>query len=111
MRNLLFRNTTSDDKRKRVLASSEVLDKDGVRTIIRRHFICVVKNFDYKKIKKPLPALYILKERNQKRQIENFFCKIKGCVVLKNSSGVFLVYFMHSLKINLQAMSSAISYS
>ncbi|MCX5695332.1 MAG: hypothetical protein NTW18_01515 [Candidatus Omnitrophica bacterium] len=104
MRDLLFKNLVSDDHRRKIIASCEVMDKQGVRSTIRRHFICMIKEIkDENNIEKPLPYLYILKEHNTKEQKEKFFCKIKGSVCAISNGKLFLIVFMHSLKIDLIA--------
>jgi hypothetical protein len=104
MRDLLYKNLTSDDKKRRIIASSEVVDKQGVRSIIRRHLVCLVKEVKYNEIEKPLPYLYVLKEHNSREEKEKFFCKIKGSVYAICNGRLFLVLFVHSLKINLIAI-------
>lgn len=104
MRDLLFKNLTSADKKRKVILSSEITDKKGLRRIIRRHFICAVKEFkDNAEIKMPAPYLYVLKEHNEKEQREKFFCRIKGAMCTVTAGKLFLIYFMHSLKITLTA--------
>ncbi len=46
MRDLLFKNLTSDDRKRKILASSEIVEKEGVRSIIRRHFICIIRQIE-----------------------------------------------------------------
>lgn len=104
MRDLLFKNLTSNDKKKRIMASSEVLDKQGVRSIIRRHFVYMVKEIPDNKIEKPLPYLYVLKEHNAKERKEKFFCRMKGSIFAVSNHKLFLILYMHSLKINLTAI-------
>ena len=101
MRDLLFKNLTSDDRKRKILTSSEIMDKQGVRSIIHRHFICIVKEIKDKQITKPLPYLYVLKEHNNREQKEKFFCRIKGSIYAINNGRLFLILFMHSLKISL----------
>jgi len=103
---LLFKNLTSADKTRRIIASHEVTNKDGVRNVIRRHFICMIKEVRAAKIEKPLPYLYVLKERNNKEQKERFFCKVKNSICAVYSGRVFMITFMHSLNITLTAMPS-----
>lgn len=120
MRDLLFKNLTSDDKKRKVIISSEIADRQGVRSIIRRHFICIVKEINPgsegksrvkdNKIERPLPYLYVLKEHNNKEQKEKFFCKIKGSVYATSNSRLFLILFMHSLKISLIAIPNVAIY-
>jgi hypothetical protein len=101
MRDLLFKNFTSSDKKRKVISSSEIMDQEGVRSIIRRHFICLVKEVENKETVKPLPYLYVLKSRNTKEHKEQFFCRIKGSVYALSGEKLYLFLFMHSLKINL----------
>jgi len=105
MRDLLFKNLISDDRRRRVIASSEIVDRQGVRSIIRRHFACIVKEVEGNQVQRPLPYLYVLKEHNNKKYKERFFCRIKGSVFAINNGKLFLILFMHSLKIDLSSIS------
>ena len=76
MRDLLFKNLTSENKKRKILASSEIMDKQGVHSVIHRHFICLIKEIKDKQMVKPEPYLYVLKERNTRQQAEKFFCRI-----------------------------------
>lgn len=101
MRDLLFKNLTSTDRKRKILCSMEVIDKQGVRSIIRRHLVCIVKELKDTAVKKPLPYLYILKEHNNIEQREKFFCRLKGSLYAISNGRLFLILFMHSLKITL----------
>ncbi len=101
MRDLVFKNLTSTSRQRRILASSETIDKGGIRSIIHRHFVCIVREIKDKQASKPLPYLYVLKKQNSREQEEKFFCRIKGSIYAVNKGRLFLVLFMHSLKINL----------
>lgn len=101
MRDLLFKNLTSSDHKKRIICSSEISEKDGVRSIIRRHFICMVREVGAQGFEKPQPSLHVLKEHNTKEHKERFFCKIKGSICAVNQEKLYLITFMHSLKIDL----------
>ncbi len=105
MRDLLFRDLTSFDRKRKILASSEIFDKSGVRTIVRRHFIYMVKELPAgTKIAKPIPATFICKERNTKEKTEKFFCRIKSSLYVVSGGKVFFITFMHSLRICLTAI-------
>ena len=107
MRDILFRHLTSENKRKRVIVTSEVADKQGIHSVIRRHFICIVKEVREEEpgaMQKPLPYLYVLKEHDTQRQKEKFLYRIKGSVYAIANKKVFLVLFAHSLKISLNAI-------
>jgi len=113
MRDLLFKNLTSQDKRKRIIASSETVDNAGVRSIIRRHFICLVKEVNPERqnnrMNKIAPSVYILKKEETKEQKKKFFCRIKGSVYAVNNGRVFLILFTHSLNINLISLKAGFS--
>lgn len=100
MRDLVFKNLISNDKKRRVFSSSEVVDKEGIRSVIRRHFVCMLKEIkEVNAAVKPLPYLYVLKSKNSKENREKFFCRIKGSLFAQFNGKQFLVLYMHSLKI------------
>ncbi|MBU0709924.1 MAG: hypothetical protein KJ793_04325 [Candidatus Omnitrophica bacterium] len=111
MRNVFFKNHTSSDKRKRKIASSEIIDRDGIRSIIRRHFVYMVKEVKNNNIDKPEPYLYVLKEKRSNDQKEKFFCRMKGSMYAVMDQRLFLILYMHSLKINLVATGDEICSS
>ncbi|MFH0827042.1 MAG: hypothetical protein V1923_04050 [Candidatus Omnitrophota bacterium] len=106
MRDVLYKNLTSDDKRKRMMSSSETVDKEGIRSIIKRHFICMLKEVENEELQPPTPYLYVLKVRNTKEQKEKFFCRIKGSLFAIKEGKLYMILFMHSLKIDLTASPS-----
>jgi len=109
MRDLLFKNLTSTDHKRRIIASSEIVDNQGMRSIIHRHFICMVKEINSLETARPAPYLYVLKEHNSKEQKERFFCKIKGSICVVNNERYYSIFFMHTLKIDLVANPAAVS--
>jgi hypothetical protein len=102
MRDLLFKNLTSSDRKRRVIASSEVVEKQGLRSAVRRHFICMVKEMDAGKGQKPESHLYVIKEHNAREQKERFYCRIKGGIWAVAKGKLYLVLFMHSLRITIE---------
>lgn len=105
MRNVLFKNITSENKRQRLLCSSEYIEQEGVRTVVNRHLICRI--FDVAKAEKVLcsPTLYVFKKRDTKANTEAFYCRIKGMMYLAAKNKLYLVSFVHSLRIQLKAIS------
>jgi hypothetical protein len=105
MRDLLFRNLTSEDKKRKVIASSEVADREGVHSVIHRHFVCMMKEVkDASTVQRPDPYLYVLKESNTKDGRQKFFCRIKGSIFAVAQDKIYLVSYMHSLKICLSSL-------
>jgi hypothetical protein len=105
MRDLLFRNLTSLDRKRKILASSEIFDKSGVRTVVRRHFVYIVNEVSPEAAVTKKPSyLFVLKVRNTKERTEKFFCRMKGCIYAVSNNKVYVITFMHSLKICLSAI-------
>jgi len=107
MRDLVFKNLTSDDKKKKILASYETSEDEGIRSIITRHFVYLIREAAEQEAERPQPQpyLYILKEHNKREQREKFLCKIKGSVYAACGNKVYQIFFIHSLRINLSAKS------
>ena len=101
MRDLLFRNLTSEDRRKRVVSTCETADNEGIRSVIRRHFICLVKEVGSDMVKEPLKDIYIHKERNSSELKGSFLCRVKGSLYVVFKEKLFLILYVHSLKIDL----------
>ena len=108
MREMVFRNLTSGDHRKRIVATSEVSDKGGVHSHIRRRFICIVKDVKDTSLR-PQPAVHVLKERDTRRQVERFTCRVKNSVYATYKGRLYLVSFVHSLKITLSAIHEGVA--
>jgi hypothetical protein len=104
MRDILFKNLTSMDKKRKIVCSSETVDKQGVRSVIKRHFVCMVKELIDGQMESSAPYLYVLKARNTKEQTERFFCRIKGSLFAVKDAKLYKILFMHSLKIDLTAL-------
>jgi len=105
MRDLLFKNLTSLDRKRKIIASSEITDKEGVHSIVRRHFTYIIREIKAAEVEKPLPYLYVWKERNSKQKREHFFCKIKGSVFAENKNKLLLIQFLHTLSVELTVTS------
>ena len=101
MRDFVFKNLTSHVKKRRIISSSEIVDRQGMRSVIRRHFIGIVKEIKDERIPQLPPYVYILKEHNNKEQKEKFLFRIKGYVYLRVDERKFVIFFMRSLKITL----------
>jgi hypothetical protein len=104
MRDLLFKNLTSNDHRKKVIVSSEIVDKAGVRTIVRRHFVYFVQQVQDYQVEKHAPYLFVLKEHNTKEKREKFYCRMKGNLYAIHNEKLYWIHFMHSIRINLAAI-------
>jgi len=105
MRDIFFKNRTSADNKRKIIASSEISDAQGVHSVIRRHFVYIVKEAKGdNQAERPQPCVHILKERNTKEHREKYTCRLKGSMYVLNKEKLFLVVFMHTLSINLTAI-------
>ena len=109
MRDLLFKDLTSSDRKRRIICSSEIMDKEGVRSIIRRYFVYIVKDITEAYAQKPVPSVYVVKRRDTKERKENFFCRVKAGIIIVKDKRQFLVLYAHSLKIGLAAIPAHLS--
>ena len=82
MRDLLYKNLTSVNRGRKIITSSEITDKDGVHSVVRRYFACIIKQVESTPVEKPAPYLYALKEKNTKEKREHFFCKVNGLLII-----------------------------
>ena len=103
MRDLLFKNLTLIDRGRKIIASSEVADKEGVHSVVRRHFAYIIKPIKSADEIKFHPYLYVLKEKNTKEKREHFFCKIKGSMLAVNQGKLLHISFLHTLNVQLTA--------
>lgn len=103
MRDLLYKNLTSIDRTRKVITSSEIMDKEGVHSVVRRHFTYRIKQVATPEAVKDSSYLYVIKERNTQQKREHFFCKLKGSVLTMNKGRLFLISFVHTLNIELTA--------
>lgn len=101
MRDLVFKNLTSVDKKRRVVITSEIMDREGIHSVIHRHFTCLVKEVKDGAMTRMPHYLNVLKEKDSKEHREKFFCKIKGNVFAISQGKIFEIMFMHSLRIVL----------
>jgi hypothetical protein len=113
MRELIFKNLTSEDKRRRDLYISETLEKDGVKTVTQRHSIYVINSHNKFNSPKELmqwqsnvPAdnkmrhIFICKKHDTKLKTDTFVCDVVGkfYAVIKNE--VYSIGFKHSFEID-----------
>ncbi len=101
MRNLLYKNLTFPKRGRKIIASSEVADKEGIHSVVRRHFTYMVKPVPRTGVISAQPYLYVLKQRDNKQRREHFFCKVKGSVLAVSHGNFFQVLFVHTLTIDL----------
>ena len=113
MRELLFKNLTSEDKRRKDLFISETVENNGVKTVTQRHSIYIINDhnkFNNQKEliqwqnKAPLNNnnrhIFIFKKRDTRSKKDSFICDVVGrfYAVLKND--VYSIAFKHSFEVD-----------
>ncbi|MEK7173283.1 MAG: hypothetical protein AAB740_04920 [Patescibacteria group bacterium] len=101
MHDLIFKNLTSFDRKKRVLLAFERFNKDGVFTEKERKFIYLIREVSSANAVLDPPQLFVVKSVDSKTLQERFFCKIKASLYVQNEKKLFLVRFRHSIRIKL----------
>lgn len=106
MRNLLFKNVTSEDRRRKRLSSVEFIEQPGLHTTVNRHMVCRIVDTGKPDAALPRPTLYVFKRRDTRFNIEEFYCRIKGQMYCADQDKIYLVHFINSLRIHLKASSA-----
>lgn len=99
---MVFKNLTSQDKKKRVLWASETINEDGILTRIHKYLIYIIKEIGKEEIHKlDRPDIFVTKCRNTREKTERFQIKMKGGIFCTAKGKYFFVNFCHTLKIDL----------
>ncbi|MDD5681320.1 MAG: hypothetical protein PHI59_08800 [Candidatus Omnitrophica bacterium] len=121
MREILYKNLTNTDNRKRDLCIREVVEKDGITARIEkrcvyfvREIICIKDPSDVeclKGLKETNDAwkkrhFHVLRKHNSDTGEDKLTCKIAGTLYAIIGRYVFCVAFIHSLKIDLSALTT-----
>ena len=118
MRELVFKNLTSGDKKRRDLFISETIEKNGIKTMTQRHSIYVINGHNIfvnpeeliqwktKACMNNRRHVFIFKKRNTKEKKDSFVCDVVGkfYAVIKNE--VYSIGFKHSFEIDFQPVKS-----
>lgn len=121
MREILYKNLTNIDNRKRDLCIREVVEKGGITARVEKRCIYFVRDIICIKDPSDVECLKSLRETNDARKKRHFhvirkhnsdtgedklICKVAGTLYAVMGRCVFCVAFMHSFKINLSALAT-----
>ncbi len=121
MREILYKNLTNLDSKKRDLYIREVVERDGITARIEKRCIYFVREIICIKDPSDLECLKSLKETNEAWKKRHFHvlrnhnsntgedkltCKVAGTLYAIIGQYVFCVAFIHSLKIDLSALAT-----
>lgn len=113
MRELLYKNITSGNKKRRDLYVSETFDKDGITTTTQRHSTYIVgtcnkfKNLEdlmeWKKNSGQYAGkrhIFIIKKRDTKLNKDMFICDVIGKFYAISGCDIYSVAFKHSFEVD-----------
>jgi len=113
MRELLFKNLTSQDKKRKDLYIKEEFEKNGVKTTTQRHSLYIIKsrckfndpNEVLKLQKDASPKcknrhIFIYKMRDTKENKDAFICDVVGNVYAVIKNELYSIAFKHSFEID-----------
>ncbi|NQT75310.1 MAG: hypothetical protein HQ566_02185 [Candidatus Omnitrophica bacterium] len=113
MRELVFKNLTSENKKRKDLYITETIDRNGVKTVTRRHSIYIVGGHSKVKgangavqHKKAIPGndakrhVFIFKKRDTKQKKDSFVCDVVGKFYAVVKDELYSVAFKHSFEID-----------
>ena len=121
MREMIFKNLTADDFKKRDILITEVVEGDGVIAKIERrckYFVTNMNHFDnvtgYEEIMKskickesPIKKEYfILRKKDDDSGEDVLICKVFGNLYAVVEDYVFYVAYLHTIKVKLSTLSA-----
>ena len=107
MRNVVLRNLTFLEKRRRILSSQEESERNGIHTHIRRNFIYQIKDIADSQLEKESPPksiVYVLKYHNTKEKKDKFLFRLKGILYAVSNEKVYQITYLHSFRLELNAI-------
>lgn len=116
MREVLFKNLTSQDAHRRHVVVSEILTQDGMIIETQRRSTYFLKNRihvkdlsnlnnlkDQDKKHKPQKRHFrLIKKHNSRSGEDKLFCKIRGLLYAVMGNYIYLIAFTNSFKITLK---------
>ena len=113
MKELLFKDITSEDKKRKDLYVSETIDKDGITTTTQRHSTYILggrNNFktleemaNWKKtigLNANKRHIFIIKKRDTKLGKDMFICDIVGRFYAVSGFDIYSIAFKHSFEVD-----------
>jgi hypothetical protein len=116
MRELLYKNITSENKKRRDLYVSETFDKDGIVTTTQRHSVYIIgASNKFKNLEELLEwkknagqhagkrHIFIIKKRDTKLNKDMFICDVIGKFYAVSGCDIYSVAFKHSFEVDFSA--------
>ncbi len=121
MREIVFKNLTSQDRRRRDLFISETVLENGVQTTTQRRSIYMIKNHSTYKNSAELNKfanqtqcqdgknsrhIFILKKHDSKSKKDTFICDVVGTFYIVVNEDIYTVAFKHSFEVDFEERST-----
>jgi len=113
MRELLFKNITSGNKKRKDLFVSETFERNGVTTTTQRHSTYILGNCnkfntleelaEWKKTVEPEANkrhVFVIKKRDTKLHKDTFVCDVVGRFYAVTGCDIYSIAFKHSFEID-----------
>jgi len=113
MRELLFKNITSEDKKRRDLYVSETVERNGITTVTQRHSTYIIGGSnkfntleELAEWKKTIGAniekrhVFIVKKHDTKLKKDIFVCDVIGRFYAVFKHDIYSIAFKHSFEID-----------
>ncbi len=107
MREIAYKNLTSQKYRRRIISISETAEKKGFLTNTHKRFIYIVKEKAPTDTKEIRPEFYVTKVYNTQKGTERVLFRIKGIMEVQRNEKRLWVYYCHSLKIDITKAKNA----
>jgi hypothetical protein len=112
MREFLFKNITSGDKKRKDLFVSETVERNGIKTITKRHSIYIIDNLnkfnnieELSEWKKNIDLnnkkhVFVVKRHDTKEKKDTFICDVVGKFYAVTDCSVYTITFKHSFEVD-----------
>ena len=114
MREIVFKDSTSNDHRTRDLLVSEILERNGMIMSTERHCVYVIKDrapvnslenlkkaaqFQFGKEAVKTRQFHVFKKRDSKTGMSELICRVEGMLYVVIKKEIFTVGFSHSFRV------------
>lgn len=113
MRELLFKNITSENKKRKDLYVTETFDRDGITTTTQRHSTYIIGSCNkFKNLEEMMEwkknagmavnkrHIFIIKKRDTKLNKDMFICDVVGKFYAVSGCDIYSVAFKHSFEVD-----------
>jgi len=101
MREVVYKNRTSQKKQRRAISVCERSQCKGMCILTRKHFVYMAERQDAMLGPLVAPEYYLIKTFNTKTKEEEFYFRAKGIFYMLKNNTSYKINFCHSLRVHL----------